>query len=293
MRGLDLAKKTLSTLLMLFLLGASAHAESQLPRLLEALTIGDVFPDATRTGAVTDKPVVAPVYQDTKQLGFVFLTSDYVNSTGYSGKPIYQLVAIDMQGVIRKVTLAEHHEPIVLIGIPESRITAVLKEYEGMNVGQLVAGSLDHSIDVVSGATVTVMVMDDNILLSSIKVARHFGLAGLKKTSTSSGPVGHINTELSDIKNWHALLEEGSIGNLRITIGEINQAFADSKHQGVRRFAEKGSDDQEFINLYAALVSVPSIGRSLLGEHEYRNLQKKLKPGEQAILIASNGRFSF
>jgi len=293
MRGLNIVKNTLSILLMLFLLGASAHAQTQLPRLLDSLSIQDIFPGATRLGAVTDKPVVAPAYQDAKQLGYVFLTSDYVNSTGYSGKPIHQLVAIDMQGVIRKVTLVEHHEPIVLIGIPESRITAILKEYEGMDVGQLVAGSLDHSIDVVSGATVTVMVMDDNILLSSIKVARHFGLAGLKKTSTSSDPVGRINSEINNIKSWQALLDEGSIGKLKITIGEINQAFTDSKHPGVRRFAEKGADDQEFINLYAALVSIPSIGRSLLGEHEYRNLQKKLKPGEQAILIASNGRFSF
>lgn len=293
MRGLNILKNTLSILLMLFVLGTAAHADSQLPRLLESLAIEDIFPDATRAGTVTARPIVAPVYQDTKQLGYIFLTSDYVNSTGYSGKPIHQLVAIDMQGVIRKVTLAEHHEPIVLIGIPESRITAILKEYEGMDVGQLVAGSLDHSIDVVSGATVTVMVMDDNILLSAIKVARHFGLAGLKKTATSKEPAAHINSEINTIKSWQTLLDEGSVGNLKITIGEINQAFVDSRHKGVRRFAEKGSDDQEFINLYAALVSVPSIGRSLLGEHEYRNLQKKLKPGEQAILIASNGRFSF
>lgn len=293
MRGWNLYKKALSILLLQLLLLMSAHAESQLPRLLDSIKIQDVFPGATRTGTVSDKPVVAPVYRDTEQLGFVFLTSDYVNSTGYSGKPIHQLVAIDMQGVIRKVTLVEHHEPIVLIGIPESRITAILKEYEGMDVGQLVAGSLDHSIDVVSGATVTVMVMDDNILLSSIKVARHFGLAGLKKTSSSSEVTARINHEINEIKTWQTLLDEGSIGNLRITIGEINQAFTDSRHRGVRRFAEKGADDTEFINLYAALVSIPSIGRSLLGQHEYRNLQKKLKPGEQAILIASNGRFSF
>ncbi len=293
MRGLHILKNILSIVLMLFILVASVHAESQLPRLLDSIKIQDVFPGATRTGTITDKPVVAPVYQDTEQLGFVFLTSDYVNSTGYSGKPIHQLVAIDMQGVIRKVTLVEHHEPIVLIGIPESRITAVLKEYEGMDVGRLVEGSLDHSIDVVSGATVTVMVMDDNILLSSIKVARHFGLAGLKKSANSNEATARINSEINNIKSWQSLLDEGSIGNLRITIGEINQAFVDSKHRGIRRFAEKGADDQVFINLYAALVSIPSIGRSLLGEHEYRNLQKRLKPGEQAILIASNGRFSF
>ena len=51
--------------------------------------------------------------------------------------------------------------------------------------------------------------------------------------------------------------------------------------------------DEIFIELYAAVVSIPSIGRSLLGENEYRNLRKKLKPGEQAILLAGDGRFSF
>lgn len=294
MRGLNLVKNTLSILFAIFLLSTAAHAESQLPRLLDSFAIQDIFPGATRAGTITHEPVVAPVYQDTKQLGYVFLTSDYVNSTGYSGKPIHQIVAIDMQGVIRKVTLVEHHEPIVLIGIPESRITAILKEYEGMDVGQLAAGSLDHSIDVVSGATVTVIVMDDNIQLSSIKVARHLGLAGLKKSSISSDePVGRINPELNQIKSWQTLFEEGSIGNLKITIGEINQAFEDSKQPRVDQFPEDGDADEEFINLHAAMVSIPSIGRSLLGEHEYRNLQKKLKPGEQAILIASNGRFSF
>ncbi len=56
---------------------------------------------------------------------------------------------------------------------------------------------------------------------------------------------------------------------------------------------EEGKADEIFIELYAAVVSIPSIGRSLLGEGEYKNLMKKLKPGEQAILLAGDGRFSF
>ena len=51
--------------------------------------------------------------------------------------------------------------------------------------------------------------------------------------------------------------------------------------------------DEVFVELYAAMVSVPSIGRSLLGENEYNNMKKKLLPGEQAILLAGEGRFSF
>jgi NosR/NirI family nitrous oxide reductase transcriptional regulator len=38
---------------------------------------------------------------------------------------------------------------------------------------------------------------------------------------------------------------------------------------------------------------VPSIGRSLLGEAGYQQLRQRLHPGQQAILIAANGAYSF
>jgi NosR/NirI family nitrous oxide reductase transcriptional regulator len=41
------------------------------------------------------------------------------------------------------------------------------------------------------------------------------------------------------------------------------------------------------------VVSIPAIGRSLLGEAEYRNLTQRLEPGQQAILLAGGGRYSF
>ena len=48
-----------------------------------------------------------------------------------------------------------------------------------------------------------------------------------------------------------------------------------------------------FIDLYVAPVSVPGIGRALLGDAGFADLRKTLKPGEQAILIAANGPYSF
>ena len=147
-----------NTLKLLFLLiflqclpVSSLQANSELPRFLDVIKTEALFPGADKLGSPMGDPVVAPAYKDGKQLGFVFLTSDYVNTTGYSGKPIHQLIALDMQGIIKKVLLVEHHEPIVLIGIPESKITAVLREYEGLDVGKLVRGTQDHDIDVVSG----------------------------------------------------------------------------------------------------------------------------------------------
>ncbi len=268
-------------------------ATSELPRFVDAIQADEIFPGADRLGAPTNDPVVSPAYKDSKQLGFVFLTSDYVNTTGYSGKPLHQLIAIDMQGVIQKVLLVEHHEPIVLIGIPEKRITAVLDEYIGLDVGKLVRGTQDVKIDVVSGATVTVMVMDDNILRSSIKVARHFGLSGLEAEKKHSGPIASVNPKIDVIKDWQSLLKEGSVKHLKITVGEINQAFIDDGNPQAMEFHEDGDAAETFVEVYAAVVSIPSIGKSLLGENEYRNLLKKLKPDEQAIMLAGGGRFSF
>jgi len=282
-----------SLLLIQCLLTGVSYAGSELPRFLDAISVEKIFPGADKIGSPSAAPVVAPAFKQGQQLGFVFLTSDYVNTTGYSGKPIHQLVAIDMHGVIQKVLLVEHHEPIVLIGIPEKRITAVLKDYEGLDVGKLVRGALDHHVDVVSGATVTVMVMDDNILRAAIKVARNFGLSGLAIERKQTGPVATVNSEINVVKNWDDLLREGSVRRLKITLGQINQAFKELGDSRALAYPEEGEPDEIFIELYAAIVSIPSIGRSLLGENEYRNLQKKLQPGEQAILLAGDGRFSF
>jgi NosR/NirI family nitrous oxide reductase transcriptional regulator len=189
--------------------------------------------------------------------------------------------------------LVEHHEPIVLIGIPEKRIIAVLKDYEGLDVGNLVRGTQDHDIDIVSGATVTVMVMDDTILRSAIKVARLYSLSGLRAERKPAGPVASVNPDINETEDWLGLVSDGSVRRLKISLQQINQAFENSGNPAALEFPEEGEDDEIFVELYAAVVSIPSIGHSLLGENEYRNLRKKLKPGEQAILLAGDGRFSF
>ncbi|UCH41346.1 MAG: regulatory protein NosR [Gammaproteobacteria bacterium] len=271
----------------------AVHAASELPRFIDAIDPAEIFPGADRLGSPAGDPMVAPAYSRGEQLGFVFLNSDFVNSTGYSGKPIHQLVAMSMQGVIQKVLLVEHHEPIVLIGIPESRIVAVLEDYEGLDVGKLVRGSLEHDVDIVTGATVTVMVMDDTILLSAIKVARRYELSGLRPERKPVGPVASVNLDVDQIDDWIGLLSEGSVARLKIDLAQINRAFAESGEPLAAEFPEEGEPGEVFIELYAAVVSIPSIGRSLLGENEYRNLTNKLQPGEQAILLAGDGRYSF
>ena len=119
--------------------------------------------------------------------------------------------------------------------------------------------------------TVTVMVMDDSILLSAIKVARNFELSGLRLVKKPTGPVASVNTEIDRVEDWTGLIADGSVTRLKISLAQINQAFAESGEPLALKFPEEGDADEVFIELYAAVASIPSIGRSLLGEHEYRS----------------------
>ena len=280
--------------LLLQLAGSSVASAMELPRFLSDLEAQTLFPEADRIAQPEEDPPVAAVFSGDKKIGYVFLTSDFVNTTGYSGKPIHQLVAIDIKGVIRKVLLVEHHEPIVLIGIPEKRIVSVLEDYNGMDVGALVRGVLgDHKVDVVTGATVTVMVMDDTILRSAIKVARALRLGGLEPEPEQSGPQLVVNPDINTQEDWQTLLADGSVSSLLLTLEEVNAAFTASGDALAAARPERGDAGETFIELYAAVVSIPAIGRSLLGEAEYRNLTQRLEPGQQAIMLAGDGRYSF
>ncbi len=273
---------------------ASAASKYALARFVKALAPHEAFPEADHLGDLLGDPPVVAAFRDGEQIGYVFLNSDFVNSIGYSGKPIHQLIAIDMEGVIRQVLLVEHHEPIVLIGIPESRITRVLDNYAGLDIGALVRKTDgDHRVDIVTGATVTVMVMDDTILRSAIKVARRFGLGGLKPVRRQTGPKATVNMDLKEQEGWAALLRDGSVANLKLTLAQINEAFEHSGNEIAATRTEEGDPEETFIDLYAAVVSVPAIGLSVLGESEYRNLVKRLEPGQQAIVLAGDGRYSF
>ena len=80
---------------------------------------------------------------------------------------------------------------------------------------------------------------------------------------------------------------------LHLSIGEVNDAFARSGNQAAADAPEPGGADETFIDLYAALVSIPTIGRSLLGDAAYASLASRLAPGQQAILVAGEGVYSF
>lgn len=94
-----------------------AYAE-RLPDFLAKIQPSEIFPGADRYGKPEGKPLVARVYKGEEQLGLVYITTDVVNTRGYSSKPIDTLMALAKDGTIAGAKLVDHHESIMLIGIP-------------------------------------------------------------------------------------------------------------------------------------------------------------------------------
>ena len=294
MRLAGLVVLLLLVLVVQLCLSPGGLAADNLDRLVSQPDLQALLPAADRFEPSEESPPVLQAYKGDELLGYVFLNSDFVSAVGYSGKPIHVAVALDLQGVIRGVRLVKHSEPIVLIGIPEREITAVIESYVGLDVGAFSRGAADYRVDIVSGATVTVMVIDDSILRAAIKVARRHGLGGLKPlAATAEGPRRVIDESVTGTADWIGLTGDGSVRRLLLTVGDVNQAFEQSGDLAAAQRPEADRPEETYIQLFAALVSIPSIGRSLLGEAEYANLLKRLKPGEQAILLAAQGLYSF
>jgi NosR/NirI family nitrous oxide reductase transcriptional regulator len=277
---------------------SAAHAQSgpeQLGRFLEQVSPADVVPGADRFGPVRVSPPVAPAYRGADLVGFAYLNSQFVDANGYSSKPIHIVVGLDREGTIVGAKLVSHSEPIVLIGIPERKVVAYLQGFIGYNPLHAAArGQSRPQPDIVSGATVTVLVMGESVERSAVRVARALQLGGAASAAADQGPAHVVSTsDTTTVLSWDALLASGAVGHMHLTIGEVNRAFNASGNKAAAARPEPGSAEASFIDLYTALISAPAVGRSLLGDDEYAAVTKMLAPGQHAILVAGDGLYSF
>ncbi|MEO8079706.1 MAG: 4Fe-4S binding protein [Caldimonas sp.] len=282
--------------LALFALSVPAIAadvtDASLAGFLATTTPSELVPGADRFGPIRQSPTVAPALQGDKLLGYVYLTSEYVDTNGYSGKPIHVLVGLDPEGTIVGVKLVAHSEPIVLIGIPVAKVVKYLHGFVGYNpLKAVAAGQGPPHPDIVSGATVTVLVMGESVVRSAVRVIRALHTGDTAQAEAPAAAV--VDTGAGKLEDWRTLLADGSVHHLHLTIGQVNKVFADSGNSIAASRPEPGPADGDFIDLYVALVSQPAIGRSLLGDDEYASVTKMLAPGQQAILVAGDGIYSF
>ena len=213
-----------------------------------------------------------------KQLvGYVFLSTDIVDIPAYSGKPVVTLIGMNTKGVITGVRVLKHSEPILLVGIPESKLVDFVKQYVGKFAGNRFeignAGEAGDYIgmDAISGATVTVITENQVISRSAYEIAKEVGII----KAVARPPVKL--TPVMEKLGWDAMLKEGSIQRLTVQPDEIGER----------------STGQPYVDLYFGYLNAPSIGRSILGADDYQRLMEGLKPGDQAVFVIGNGTTSF
>jgi NosR/NirI family transcriptional regulator, nitrous oxide reductase regulator len=256
----------------------------------------DVFPGADRFGPVEGNPPAAAAYKGGTVIGYVFETSDI----GYSGKPIKMLVGLDKNGVITGAKVIEHHEPILLVGIPQEKLFAFVGHYVGRSIIDLIGKGETKAVDAVSGATVTSVVINDSLSRSALAIAKSRGIAGFAPPAVAAagspqegGAVPVIATVPFEPMDWAKLVGDGLIRRLHLSNDEVDEAFKKIGVGSPEPYAPAGEPNDEFIDLYLGLFSVETIGRSLLSEDNYRSFAGWINPGAAAVMIAANGAYSF
>jgi NosR/NirI family nitrous oxide reductase transcriptional regulator len=262
--------------------------------------IKEIFPEQTKISekmvAKEGAPLIWTVFgQDESQgevvLGYAFETNDLEKIPAYSGEPVNMLVAIDTNGVYLGAKVLEHHEPIILAGIPESKLHKFADQYDGLTVKDRlkVGGNKTEGvihIDGLSGATVTVMVMNVAIVKSAIQVARSLGI--IKAGQEAIQPMGTIYPDVYEKADWLTMLGNGAIRKLYLNRETVDKAFVGTEAEHINEASPEQKQDM-FAEIYFAQVDIPSIGRNLLGDSEYEYLMSTLKPDEHALILMGQG----
>ncbi|MEH6473668.1 MAG: 4Fe-4S binding protein, partial [Halopseudomonas sp.] len=261
--------------------------------------IKQTFPSAVisaKTPITEDGPPIWTISQAEEVLGYAFETQDVIDIPAYSGAPVNILVMMAPDGKFIHSAVLEHHEPILLVGIPEQKLFDFVDQYDAMTVTDRVRVGASNetegviSVDAISGATVTVMVVNETIMRAAKKVGIALGLPGLE--ANTQIPPSTVKQELFNKSDWATLLGDGSIRKLVLNRGQIDKAFVGTKAEEVDTASAEQKDDL-FIELVYAPLNIPTIGRNLLGEEQYAWLQSELQEGDHAIAVFGDGRYSF
>jgi len=255
----------------------AAHAAAP-PAVLDCaqLPCAQVLPDAR-----SFEPVAGAKYLEGRDdagtvVGWVALSTDFVDIKAYSGKPMVTLVGLDTEGVITGARVVHHSEPILLLGIPQKALDDFVAFYTGHRAtDRIVVGKSRREdsieVDAISGATVTVLAQNHTIL----EVARTLGVQVGVLAAAEVSPGEFIEDEPP--WTFQQMVDRGALG--RLTVSE--------KDMG------NGESDASFVDLYFAIADAPHIGSALIGPGDYAHYRSKLVEGEHLVVILGRGSSSF
>lgn len=238
-----------------------------------------VLPGANAFSAREGNPPYVKAYADDGHArvlkGYVFLSTDIVDIQGYSGKPIVTLIGMDTKGVITGVKVLKHSEPILLVGIPESKLLSFLGQYVGRFAGSHFEIGRGESggagLDAISGATVTAIAENQLIARCAVAVAAQVGI--VKETILPQAKLLPADARYG----WQALVDMGAVQHLSVRATDVGEA-------------DTGAP---YLDLYYGYLNAPAIGKSILGDYGYAQVMSRLAPGEHALFVVANGTESF
>lgn len=265
---------------------------------LSRAQIEERFPAPLKIGQQDESLPVWPVHKQngpaTELVGYLFESIDFVAVPGFSGVPVNLLIAIDPQGAFLDVQVISHHEPVFLDGLGEAPLHYFVSQYRGLSLKQNVvidaAGRRDGAsahIDGVAKATASVRIINQSLLSAALKVAR-------KKLGFSSvqdpDRIARIRQDVAESMTWKALSDGGLLKSFLLRNADVEKAFAGTDGAGLDDIV-RARPDGVFSDMQVALVSVPSIGRSLLDEASWKRLAGRLEDGDHAVLVRWRGRY--
>ena len=267
-------------------------------------TMIKAFPAPLVVGEKDKELPVWPIFKQdgtaTPIVAYVFESIDMAAIPGFSGTPFNLLVALDTKGAFMNVRVLSHHEPVFLEGLGEEPMVRFVDQYKGVSLMQSIkigsnlnaqgkVGSANVYIDGVAKATASVRILNQSLLAASLKVARaKLGYAKGRDPEL----VARIKPDVYAPMEWDALIKAGLITQKTFSNRDVETAFKGTVGQEQDPPALQ-QPDGSFIDLYAAYLTVPSVGRNLLTTDGWRVLQGRLDPGDHALLVISRGRYSF
>jgi len=232
----------------------------------------DVLPAAAHFEEVDGKPYRVGLDDAGGLAGWVAVSTDVTDRTGYSGKPLVTLVGIGPDARFTGAEVLHHSEPILLVGIPEQALVDFVGQYAGRAVDDpiTVGGHGSASVDAISGATVTVLAENATILETGRRVAADVGVV-----SGDDRVPGHFVERTP--WTWKEITHRGALGHLVVTRKDM------------------GFDDpgEPYADIWFGIADPPQIGIPLLGAHEYDYAVSQLKPGEHLFVVLNSGTGSF
>lgn len=238
--------------------------------------------------AATSTPIVA----------YAFESLDLVAIPGFSGTPFNLLVALDTDGKFMDVKVLSQHEPVFLEGLGEKPLFKFVEQYSQLSVKQSIkigsnqsgadkATSANVYIDGVAKATASVRILNQSLLAASLKVARAKMGYGAGKDPEL---IARIRPGVFNPMDWGGLLQAGLLTRHVFRNDDVEKAFQGTAGEGLDPEA-LAVPDQSLQELYVAYLDVPSVGRNLLEPADWEYLQKRLDPGDHALLVVGTGRY--